>query len=366
MLSKENLLKAMEEAGYTYDRLSLETGIARACIVSYARNMSDIPSSRLEKIADVLKCSTDFLCGRTDILCRDPGERRSFRDDIMRKIIDEELEGQSIRKLSLKKRESVIAGDSGGPIAVWPYNILGVIFANGNMKKSDYAENLNKTVHIPISPDQERGLEEALKMLSDKEYTVIEKRYVEGLRLEDTAAFIKTDGTASSRAYADTIEKKAIYKLRHPAARNLILYGYRGCGIRQRERRLKEEEKRLAIKEEHMAVMHARADRELDKLDSPHTAVETACNAIGMSPEETKRLYARSIDILKLTVRPFNCLRRAGINDMGQLIEYISIHGYSWPDEIRNLGKNSTKEIVEKFTALLGKDYYMYLLRKIA
>ena len=60
--------------------------------------------------------------------------------------------------------------------------------------------------------------------------------------------------------------------------------------------------------------------------------------------EERNRLLGRSIEELGLSVRSFNCLKRAGIDTIGELIAYT-------PDEmlkIRNLGEKSLEEVNEK------------------
>ncbi len=60
--------------------------------------------------------------------------------------------------------------------------------------------------------------------------------------------------------------------------------------------------------------------------------------------EEKNKLLSRSIEELGLSVRSFNCLKRAGIDTVGELVAYT-------PDEmlkIRNLGEKSLQEVQEK------------------
>lgn len=52
------------------------------------------------------------------------------------------------------------------------------------------------------------------------------------------------------------------------------------------------------------------------------------------------------IEVLELSVRSYNCLRRVGILTVEQLIDYIDGTGDLL--KIRNLGKNSATEIMEK------------------
>ena len=60
--------------------------------------------------------------------------------------------------------------------------------------------------------------------------------------------------------------------------------------------------------------------------------------------DERDRLLEMSIEELELSVRSFNCLKRAGINTIGELIEKT-------PEDmlkVRNLGKKSLEEVEEK------------------
>lgn len=64
--------------------------------------------------------------------------------------------------------------------------------------------------------------------------------------------------------------------------------------------------------------------------------------------DERARLLERSIEDLELSVRSFNCLKRAGINTIGELV------GRSAEDmmRVRNLGRKSLEEVEEKLHSL--------------
>ncbi|MBE3591313.1 MAG: DNA-directed RNA polymerase subunit alpha [Firmicutes bacterium] len=64
--------------------------------------------------------------------------------------------------------------------------------------------------------------------------------------------------------------------------------------------------------------------------------------------DERDRLLSQSIDELELSVRSYNCLKRAGINTIGELVAKT-------PEDmmkVRNLGKKSLEEVQEKLAAL--------------
>lgn len=59
----------------------------------------------------------------------------------------------------------------------------------------------------------------------------------------------------------------------------------------------------------------------------------------------TERLSNTGIDALELGVRSYNCLRRAGINTIGELCERVEKYGDL--HTIRNCGKTSVAEIMD-------------------
>lgn len=69
------------------------------------------------------------------------------------------------------------------------------------------------------------------------------------------------------------------------------------------------------------------------------------------SVDDRERLLDHSIEELELSVRSFNCLKRAGINTIGELVNRT-------PDDmmrVRNLGRKSLEEVIVKL-ANLGLD----------
>ena len=64
--------------------------------------------------------------------------------------------------------------------------------------------------------------------------------------------------------------------------------------------------------------------------------------------DEQVRLLERPIEELELSVRSFNCLKRAGINTIGELISRSADDMM----RVRNLGRKSLEEVEEKLVAL--------------
>jgi len=64
--------------------------------------------------------------------------------------------------------------------------------------------------------------------------------------------------------------------------------------------------------------------------------------------EERNRLLEMTIEELDLSVRSYNCLKRAGINTVEELIRRTEEDMM----KVRNLGKKSLQEVKEKLAAL--------------
>ncbi|ADL06938.1 DNA-directed RNA polymerase subunit alpha [Thermosediminibacter oceani] len=78
------------------------------------------------------------------------------------------------------------------------------------------------------------------------------------------------------------------------------------------------------------------------------TAVKKVEAPVEKEKDERERILEMPIEELDLSVRSYNCLKRAGINTIGELIQKT-------PEEmmkVRNLGKKSLEEVEEKLAAL--------------
>jgi DNA-directed RNA polymerase subunit alpha len=64
--------------------------------------------------------------------------------------------------------------------------------------------------------------------------------------------------------------------------------------------------------------------------------------------EETNKNLEKPIEDLDLSVRSYNCLKRAGINNLSELIEKTEEDMM----KVRNLGKKSLKEVKQKLEEL--------------
>ncbi len=70
--------------------------------------------------------------------------------------------------------------------------------------------------------------------------------------------------------------------------------------------------------------------------------------ASGGTDPEVKRLLATPLEELELSVRPYNCLKRAGIHTIGDLVK----HTEEEIANVKNFGRKSLEEVKEKLAAL--------------
>jgi len=69
---------------------------------------------------------------------------------------------------------------------------------------------------------------------------------------------------------------------------------------------------------------------------------------VGPQADEANKLAAMPIEELDLSVRPYNCLKRAGINTLGELLQRTEEEVVN----VKNFGRKSLDEVKEKLAAL--------------
>lgn len=154
---------------------------------------------------------------------------------------------------------------------------------------------------ITLNEDNLKGLDHAIHTLTEREIKALYYRYVEGLTLKQAG---EKFGVTQERVRQ--ILAKAARKLRHPARKRFIVNGY-DATVQQ----IEEETKK------------ARIDLNFDEDE-------------------------KGIEHLDLSVRSYNCLRRAGISTIKNLIDFINNDGDF--AKIRNMGRKSANEITSRMS----------------
>lgn len=172
--------------------------------------------------------------------------------------------------------------------------------------------------------------------LTEREEGVLYARYVMGLDLPQTG---KIYGVTRERIRQ--IEERALRKIHgRKVAREILLHGMEAYvdeyldSIRDRER--------------------ARYDLMIE--DFKRHWIEDHPDGRELTPEEALRsdLSVTPIEELDLSVRAYNCLKRAGCATVQQIIEFVEEHKPDWYSRVRNLGKKSADEVARKVFELTG------------
>lgn len=290
-----------DKAGLSYIELSKLTGISLSSIANYMRGTTNPRFQQLLALADFFAVPIDYLIGRMDLDMTDYGKyymklRRGQYEDYIRKG----------RELHIPE----------GAETPYPYNLLD--------------EVIRGRWESVLNTDQEAGLEHALSTLTEREQQAIAEYFGNGGTLKSTAKLWNV-----TKERARQIIAKAVRKLRHPMRFKIIKYGLDGWN-----RRKAIEQDDLMLDEQEAMLIHRRA------------IVEQLIE----EKQEIKREI--TIEDMDLSVRTYNCLLRARIRTLNDLMKYTKESGYSGLCRIRNLGRKSLSEIFRKMEELTGTDWY--------
>lgn len=298
-----------DKAGLSYIELSKLTGISLSSISNYMRGATNPRFQQLLTLADFFAVPVDYLIGRMNLDMTDYGKyymklRRGRYEDYM-----------------LKGRELHIPKGAETP---YPYNLLD--------------EVIRGRWESVLNTDQEVGLEHVLSTLTEREQQAIAEYFGNGGTLESTAKLFNL-----TRERVRQIIAKAVRKLRHPMRFKIIKYGLDGWN-----RRKAIEQEDLMLDEQEAMLIHRRAIVE--------QLIEEKQEKLIEEKQEIKREI--TIEDMDLSVRTYNCLLRARIRTLNDLMKYTKEKGYSGLCRIRNLDRKSLSEIFRKMEELTGTDWY--------
>ena len=199
----------------------------------------------------------------------------------------------------------------------YPYNLAYAVFLPSWERKSEEQIKEAKykvySVYIP-------GLLEAVNDLTDREQKVLELRYKHYLTLEQCGYRFNV-----TRERIRQVEAKALRKLRNPyRSKHWIL------DTMDKAREVQEKLSRLEL-ENIRLKNYIESHLTNSKIPWDNERKEDSVSDI-------------SIDDLELSVRSFNCLRRAGINTIGDL-DGFTVERFM---KIRNLGRKSMEEVIAR------------------
>ena len=216
----------------------------------------------------------------------------------------------------------------------YPFNLIDAVFG--------------REVEWYDDADHMEGLEHALETLSDREQKVIQKRYQELKTLEETGRDFNV-----TRERIRQVEAHAVRKLRHPARQRFILHGFHGgAELEELKGKAKELDEREKLIEKREKTLDELIERCKPKFEMLNVTIESPVEDI----EDAVR-NSLKVDDMDLSVRSYNCLRRANINTALDLINLCESDKYLELLRVRNLGRKSLTEVLERLYELTGRDF---------
>ena len=306
-------------------------GISDSILCNYAYNTTKPDIDSLIKLANFFAVPLDYLCGRCD-------------EETAHRILYNY--GETYEAIRIKDYEDCLYKKvpckltiPNGYYAPWPYNLLEDIF--------------QKTFDHPLSEDEEKGLDEALKTLTPREQKAIENHYKLGLTLEETGKEFNVQ-----RERVRQITANGIRKLRHPAKRTMILNGYEGNNL------IKEYKKKLERIEWREELVNRKINEfiEAHKEDgATNEMFEMEKTNVTTSDRDEPKPWNGSSWLgpseafmeLDLSVRSYNALVRANVKTVKDLVHRIESGQIK---KIRNLGNKSIYEIRQRVSEAVGYD----------
>lgn len=217
------------------------------------------------------------------------------------------------KALEAKDRERV------NLLRVYPYNLIPLI--NGENDDSYLRTNADEYYQEPKKYYSPGIMEEVMnEVLTERENKVLQMRYQWGMTLEEAG---KECGVTRERIRQ--VEAKAIRKLRFQQHKGTLM-----CVPEAKLREAQGEAEHYKAQAEYLQA-------ELDKIRNITPEQRTEA-------EKKGTILETSIDKLDLSVRSYNCCKRAGINTLGDLCGKT----YTEMLKVRNLGKRSLQEIEDK------------------
>lgn len=305
----ERVKRLMDSAKVSRAEMAAATGISPATMRKVICGTQCRNISIIERIADFFGVSVDYLMGRTDELEKSQFGRY-FAKNFWRVYRTKPSD------LTFPRRYH----------ATYPFNLVAAIF--GECDLMDFIEKDKYT----FTEDAEEAVKEAVGTLTEREQKVIQMRYECLMTLEEIAKEFNL-----TRNRIRQIEARALRKLRHPSRSRAILLGKDGLERREEAKAVNESIEELERQREKLLA-------EVNQLKAD----------IYDREHETSPAISDGIETLELSVRSYNCLKRAGIRTIADLD--LRMRDNDW-FRIRNLGRKSADEIVTRMEEHTKKDY---------
>lgn len=210
----------------------------------------------------------------------------------------------------------------------------------------DYPMNLIYAIfgeHKQVAINDEKSIKEVennieyilWNLMEAREANVLRMRFKGKLSLDEVAKILDL-----TRERVRQIEARALRKMRHPSRAKAIFAPYR------LSQEIKERTEVLDQKNKELAGLITQC---LDQIDTLSKALDSVgIKVVTEKPNTYVTTLARNINEFEFSVRAYNCMKRAGINTIGDLTEKTEEE----MRQVRNLGSRGLQEIKDKLTSL--------------
>ena len=231
----------------------------------------------------------------------------------------ERLKNISYSQYLLKgKQDNVKIPD--GYISPFPYNLYEKIF-------DKLPEEL-----LVLTFDQCEGLIKAINLLPERGRDIILGYYKYGNTLDELA-----EEYSVTRERIRQIIIKNVKKLRHPSRKTLIINGVKGADVYNLQRKLDVELEKLEQQKAKIQEMEEEISKKEERLGIE--AIPYKCRSI-------------TLDELDISTRSYNCLKRAGLTTVGDIVERFESEESFY--KIRNMGQKCAIEVRNKIFEQTG------------
>ena len=219
----------------------------------------------------------------------------------------------------------------------WPYNVV--------------EEILRHKLDDPLTQDQIDGFEEALSTFPERDQQFLREYYEDNKTLEEIGR-----NHSMSRERPRQVIEHMIFKLRYPPLRGFIKYGKEGYAIHRESIDIAAQLSKLEQDREELLARKKSFEKQLEELRGLEAEIKAVTGEAPKAFEPVKYIADINVDDMGLSVRSYNCIKRAGINTLAELLDVID----NRPEfflKIRNFGRRSILEVFEKIFALTGITY---------
>ena len=311
--NKKLFQELVKQTDTNYEDLAKKIGISEPSLVQYLSGRATPMISAMIKISDYFQIPIDVLMNRCTL--EEYDEIIKGNAEFMYKCRKAAFENYLIRK----KSRGTIVDDalkySEVYYAPYPYNLIECI----------YGEPVDEV----LNEDQLAGFDQALGTLHPRERRALELYFEEEKTLKEIG---KEFGVTQERIRQ--IVAKAIRKMRNPIRVKLIRNGPK----MQEILRLEQIEAEIAARKE-------RINERLAELEQLERLADFKMEEMKKRP--AVKTLVDDVDGLDLSIRSYNCLKRADCTTINQVIDLFE-NGKIF--RVRNLGKKSIAEIIDRIS----------------